>query len=400
MALQGTFTALRHRNFAILFGVSILTNVGTWAQRVAQDWLVLELTGSGKDLGLVTGLQFLPTLLLSMTGGVLADRFDKRRLLIVTNAGSGLAATTLGVLVIDGSVRMWHVYALALALGVFSALDAPIRQSFTSELVGKSDLANAVSLNSANFNIGRLVGPGVSGLMIAAYGTGPSFVMNGVSYIAVIAGLVMLRESDLHLAAREDSRTTIREALAYVRGHREISALLIVVFFSATFGLNYQMFNALMATTVFHKGPAEFGGLGSVLAIGALAGSLTTARVAGGRSPSRIAAFAMVFGVATAALSLAPSYAAYSLMLPCAGALAISTMVSANSYVQTHTEPRMRGRVMGVYLTLFMGGTPIGSPLVGWWSATYGIRDTLRVCGMVAILGGVAGLVMLNRGAD
>lgn len=390
MAADSTFSAFRHRNFALLFAVNAVSNIGTWSQRVAQDWLVLELTGSGRDLGLVTGLQFLPTLVLSMLGGVLADRFNKRRLLIATNLGGGLAAVLLGMLVINGSVRLWHVFALAFALGVFSAIDAPIRQSFTSELVGKTDLANAVSLNSANFNAGRLIGPGLSGVMIAAFGTGPSFLLNAASFLTVVAGLLAVREADLHRGDRAGGGTTVREALDYVRSNPQISALLVVVFFGATFGLNYQMFNALMATTEFRKGPAEFGALGSVLAIGSLTGALITARIVGGRTPERIMSLAVMFGAATAALGSAPTYTVYCLMLPVAGGLAISTMVSANSYVQTHTSSRMRGRVMGIYLTVFMGGTPVGSPLVGWWSSTIGIRDTLRVCGAITIAAALA----------
>ena len=397
MAIRDTFTAFRHRNFKILFTVSFFTNVGTWSQRVAQDWLVLQLSGSGRELGLVTALQFFPTLILSLLGGLLADRFSKRKLLMITNFGSGISAGILGALVLNDSVQMWHVYVLALTLGIFSAIDAPIRQSFTSEVVGKTDLANAVSLNSANFNLGRLVGPGLAGLSIAAFGTGPSFLVNAASYLIVIGGLLVLRESDLHLQKREEIRATLKEAFQYVRQNNQILALMIVVFFGATFGLNFQIFNALMATSEFHKGPAQFGALGSTLAIGSLTGALLTARLPNGRTPRRIMGFAILFGSALIGISFAPTYLAYSFVLPIAGALAITTMVSSNSYVQTNTEPRMRGRVMGIYLTVFMGGTPVGAPIVGYLSTAFGIRDTMRICGLITVLATLSAMTFLKR---
>lgn len=400
MALRDTFTAFRHRNFKILFAVSFATNIGTWSQRVAQDWLVLQLSGSGRELGLVTGLQFFPTLILSLVGGLLADRFSKRKLLMITNLGSGICAGILGALVLSDTVRIWHVYILAFGLGIFSAIDAPIRQSFTSEVVGKTDLSNAVSLNSANFNAGRLVGPALAGLSIAAFGTGPSFIVNAASYLIVIGGLLALRESDLHLNKREEVKATLREAFTYVREHNQILTLMIVVFFGATFGLNFQIFNALMATGEFHKGPAQFGALGSTLAIGSLTGALLTARLPNGRTPRKIMGFAILFGTALISISFAPTYLTYSIVLPIAGALAITTMVSANSYVQTNTEPRMRGRVMGIYLTVFMGGTPVGAPIVGYLSTAFGIRDTMRLCGLITVFATLCAFAFLRRRHD
>ncbi len=397
MALRDGFSAFRYRNFKILFVVNIVTNIGTWSQRVAQDWLVLELSGTGRELGLVTGLQFAPALLLSLYGGLLADRFSKRHLLMLTNLGGALCAGFLGALVITGSVQMWHVYLIAFGLGIFSAIDAPIRQSFTSELVAKTDLANAVSLNSANFNIGRLVGPGLTGISIASFGTGPSFIFNTASFLIVILGLMSLRESDLHLTDPEQSRVSIHEAIEYVRGNTQIRTLMILVFFGATFGLNNQIFNALMTTTVYHKGPAQFGLLGSTLAIGALIGALISARLPNGRTPVQITRFAMMFGVSIAVITYAPNYLAYASLLPIGGALAISTMVSANSFVQTNTDPQMRGRVMGIYLMVFLGGTPIGSPVVGYLSAQLGIQETMRICGAITLLAAIYANMTLRR---
>ena len=383
---EGSLRSFRHRNFRILFPANAASNIGTWAQRVAQDWLVLQLTHSGRDLGLVTGLQFLPALLLSLYGGRLADRFNKRILLYITNLGGGFAALLMGLLVMTDTVRIWHVYVLAFVLGIFTAIDAPIRQSFTSEMVGKSDLANAVSLNSANFNAGRLIGPGVSGLLIAWFGTGPSFIINAFSYVTVVIALSAIRDEELHIESAPQVDAKIREAWAYVRKRTDIFAVMITVFFAATFGLNFQIFTALMATSIFHKGPASYGSLGSIVAIGSLSGALISAKLDTKRSPRFIMAFAALFGVSVSLTAIAPSYFTYMLTLPIAGALGLTTMIAANSYVKTKTDPALRGRVMGIYLTIFLGGTPLGSPLIGWLAQGIGTRETIITCGLVTLL--------------
>ncbi len=388
---SGSLRAFRHRNFRIFFAANSISNIGTWAQRVAQDWLVLQLTHSGRDLGLVTGLQFLPSLALSLYGGSLADRFNKRKLLLLTNIGGGLTSLILGTLVISHNVQLWHVYLLALSLGAFGAIDAPVRQAFNSEIVGKSDVANAISLNSANFNAGRLVGPGLSGLLIAWFGTGPSFMLNAASYLFVIAGLLMMKENDLHIEVEPQSKAAIRDALKYIKTRRDIIAVMVTVFFTATFGLNFQIFNALMATTVFNKGAASYGGLGSILAIGSLAGALLSAKLDKRRSPRFIMFFAAAFGSSEIVLSSAPSYANYALLLPVCGMLALTTLIAANSYVQTTTDPEMRGRVMGLYLMVFLGGTPFGSPLLGWLSTQIGIREALAFCGLFTVIPALLG---------
>jgi len=378
--------AFKHRNYRLLYPASAMSNIGTWAQRVAQDWLVLELTGSAQILGIVTGLQFAPTLFLSLWAGSLADKFDKRKLLYITNLGAGLVSAWLGLLIVSGAVEIWHVYVAALALGIFSALDAPVRTSFTSELVGKSDLANAVSLNSANFNIGRLVGPAMSGFLILLFGTGPSFLINSFSYLVMIVTLTMINSDELHAQKGAELGTKIRDALVYIRSRLDLTLVMLTVFFSATFGLNYQIFNALMATQEFNKGPAEFGGLGTFLAVGSLSGALIAARLESWRVPRRIMAGATIFGLTLVALSFAPNYIVYSFMLPFGGAIALMSLVSANSYVQTSVDPNIRGRVMGVYLLIFMGGTPIGSPMIGFLAGEIGIRATITVCGALTAI--------------
>lgn len=380
---MNSMRSFKHRNFRILYPASTASNIGTWAQRVAQDWLVLQLTGSGTYVGLVVGLQFLPALLLSMQGGKIADRFNKRRTLIICNISGGLSATILGTLVVTEQVKLWHVFFFAFTLGTASAIDAPVRQSFTAEIVGKADLPNAVSLNSANFNLARLIGPGLSGLLIAAFGTGPSFLLNAVSYLFIITALLFLRERDMFIENKPNLNAKISEAFRYVKARPDIYAVMITVFFTATFGLNFMLFNTLMTTKVFGKGAASYGALGSILAIGSLTGALISARLEKKRHPSYVMRGSALFGVIVVIESFAPTFTVYACLLPIGGCIALLTLVSANSMVQVRTDPAIRGRVMGIYLTIFMGGTPLGSPLIGWLSTTLGVRQTMFICGSI-----------------
>jgi len=392
--------SFQHRNFKLFFISNFLSNVGGWAQRVAQDWLVLQLTHSGRELGIVTGLQFAPSLLLSVYGGSLADRLNKRKLLMITNGGSALCALLLGILVLNHSVALWHVYVLAVLLGTFGALDAPTRQAFTSEMVGKRDVANAVSLNSANFNAGRLVGPGLSGLLIAWFGTGPSFLLNAASYLFVLGALYAVDESALFLEKKQEIKAKSIDALRYVRARPEIVAVMVTVFFMGTFGLNFQIFNALMATQVFHRGPAIYGLLGSVIAVGSLSAGIISARMDRRRGPRFIMAGAMVFGAWLSILAWAPSFIIYIIALPFAGFFALATMINANSFVQNATDPYIKGRVMGLYLLAFMGGTPFGSPLIGWMCQKIGVRETISACGVIAASAAfIISLVLKSRQA-
>ena len=380
---MNSMRSFKHRNFRILYPASTASNIGTWAQRVAQDWLVLQLTGSGTYVGLVVGLQFLPALLLSMQGGKIADRFNKRRTLIICNISGGLSAAILGTLVVTEQVKLWHVFFFAFTLGTASAIDAPVRQSFTAEIVGKADLPNAVSLNSANFNLARLIGPGLSGLLIAAFGTGPSFLLNAVSYLFIITALLFLRERDMFIENKPNLNAKISEAFRYVKARPDIYAVMITVFFTATFGLNFMLFNTLMTTKVFGKGAAAYGALGSILAIGSLTGALISARLEKKRHPSYVMRGSALFGVIVVIESFAPTFTVYACLLPIGGCIALLTLVSANSMVQVRTDPAIRGRVMGIYLTIFMGGTPLGSPLIGWLSTTIGVRQTMFICGSI-----------------
>jgi MFS family permease len=364
-----------------------MSNIGTWTQRVAQDWLVLELTNNDAAmLGLVTAIQFLPAMLLSLYGGLLADRFSKRKLLILTNTGAGLTSVVLGLLVVGGMVQLWHVFVLALALGVFTAIDSPIRVSFTSELVGKDDLANAVSLNSANFNVGRLVGPALSGYLIFLYGTGPSFLINTVTYVFMVVTLLVIRDQDLHITVKPAKDNKLAEAFAYVKSRPDLMLVMMTVFFTTTFGLNFQIFIALMATKEFNMGPDQFGALGSILAIGSLSGALLAARLEKHRTTQNILRGAGLFGILLMLSAYLPSPLLFAIMLPIMGATALLTLISANTYVQGNTSNALRGRVMGIYLMIFMGGTPIGSPLIGFVAAAVGIRLTIVLCGLVLLI--------------
>ena len=384
---DGNWRSFRHRNYRILFPANALSNIGSWAQRIAQDWLVLELTdNNGTYLGLVTAVQFAPVLLFSLHGGKLADRFNKRKVLVLTNILGGSASLGLGALVITEHIQLWHVFALAAVLGISTAIDAPVRQSFTTEVVGQTDLPNAVSLNSANFNAGRLVGPAVSGGLIAAFGTGPSFIINGLSYFFVIAALLNLNEKAFFHQDRAKSDGNIREGLAYARARPDIYVVMLMVFFLATFGLNFQIFNALMATQEFKLGPASFGLMGTFIAIGSLTGAIGSARLERFRNTKFVIRGGIAFSTTIIVLSVLPNYISYVIWLPFCGLTALTTLVSANSIVQTSTDPAIRGRVMGLYLLIFMGGTPFGSPLIGATTDLIGIRPTIALCGGIALL--------------
>ena len=384
---NGNWRSFRHRNFRILFPANALSNIGTWVQIVAQDWLVLQLTdNNGFYLGLVTAIQFVPVMLLSLHGGVLADRVDKRKLLIATNTLAALACYALGILVVAEVIQLWHVFVCAAVLGIASAIDAPIRQSFTAEIVGDDDVANAVSLNSANFNMGRLVGPALSGILIANFDTGPSFLINATSYLFVIGSLFFMRSSDFFSQKKEKTLGTIREGLRYAMARPDLYVVMALIFFASTFGLNFQIFNALMATKEFGKGPASYGLLGTYVAIGSLAGALISARLERFRDSMLVVRLGVVFSLVVIATAFMPTYWIYSLWLPIGGVSALAMLISANSYVQVNSDPAVRGRVMGIYLLIFMGGTPLGSLFIGYMTEAVGVRETIFICGAIPLI--------------
>jgi MFS family permease len=379
-----------------------VSNVGTWMQRVAQDWLVLTIPGNGgAALGITTGLQFLPILLLSPYAGVIADRFPKRRLLQITQATMALAALLLGVIAALGVAQTWHVYLIALAFGVGAAFDAPARQAFVSEMVGPDDVTNAVGLNSAAFNTARIVGPALAGVLIGLLGggmeaTGWVILVNAVSYLAVIWQLQQMDTRALHTPKPVGRRPgMLLEGLRYLRGQPKMLMILVIVFFAGTFGMNFQMTSALMATEVYGKGASEFGLLGSALAVGSLTGALLAARRPRVRIRLLVAA-GVGFGVAEIVAGSLPSYVAFALFCPLIGLATITLLNSANATLQVESDPELRGRVMAIYMTIVMGGTPIGAPVIGWIGETYGARWTLIVGGVLVLLGVLLALLVLR----
>jgi MFS family permease len=397
-----TFRSLAIHNYRLWAAGAIVSNTGTWMQRVAQDWLVLTVltASSGTAVGITTGLQFAPALLLAPAAGALADRVDRRKLLVATQTASGLLALVLGVLVLAGVARLWHVYLLALLLGTVGAVDAPARQAFVSELVPTEVLPNAVGLNSASFHAGRLVGPGIAGLLIHWFGTGPVFLINAASFAAVVTSLTRMRIGELRPAPRrERGGHPVREGLAYVRHRPDILLIMVVVGMVGTFGLNFQVTTALMARLVFDRGAGEYGLLGSIMAIGSLAGALLAARREHPRLRLVLGA-TVAFGFFATVAALMPTYELFALALIPVGLSSLTLMTAANASVQLSTEPAMRGRVMALYMAVFMGGTPIGSPIIGWIGEHVGARWTIILGGGVALLTAAAVLawLMLHEG--
>ena len=397
--MNSMFRALKVRNYRLWVTGALVSNIGTWMQRVAQDWLVLTVltSNSGTAAGIVTGLQFLPIVFLGPYAGLLGDRVNKRRLLLVTQTCMGFCALLLGILVVTGAVQLWHVYALAFLLGVASAFDAPSRQAFVSEVVDKEDVPNAVALNSASFNLARLAGPGVAGIVIALVGTGPAFLINAASFGAVIFSLWRMRADELvpamHVAR---AKGQIREGLVYIRQRPDLLMIMVLVFVVGTFGMNFQITNALMATTVFHVGPGEYGLLGSVMAVGTLAAALLAAR----RKTMRmlyIVGGALAFGVTVAVAAFMPTFGLYAVALVPVGLASLTFMNACNTTVQLSTDASMRGRVLAVYMVVLQGGTPIGAPLVGWIATEFGARWSLGLGAVVAIIAALLALVAMNR---
>ncbi len=383
---DGNWRALRHHNFRILFRANAVSNIGSWIQRVAQAWLVLELTGSGTYLGIIAALQFAPFLLVSMQGGVMADRLDKRKVLLFTNILFVLSSLALGLLIVFERVELWHVMALAFVLGFTDGIDKPVRQSYISELVGIKDMPNAISLNSANFNFGRLVGPAIAGLSIAVLGTGPAFLINGFSYVFVISATLRIRKQELFEIPKNTGPVKIREGIQYVLARPDIFVTMAACSILATFGFNFEIFNALMATKEFKGGVASFGLLGTAVAVGSLSAALISPRLEKYRSTRFVLVGAVIFCLCLLLISVMPSYLTYAISLPLLGATALTTVIAANSITQVNTDHEIRGRVMGIYQFVFLGGAPFSSPLIGWLSETIGIRQTIALCSLASLV--------------
>lgn len=384
--LGHTFDSLRIRNYRLYFAGQVVSVSGSWMQRVAQAWLVYHLSGSGLALGVVTGLQFLPVLVAGAWGGVLADRFDKRRLLLLTQTAMGLLALALGLLTISGLVQLWMVYLLALALGVVTASDNPARQAFVMELVGRSHVMNAVSLNSAVFTLARIVGPAVAGLLINAVGTGWCFLVNALSFGGVLVALAAMRRQELLPWEPSDrSRGGVLEGLRYAWSSLDLRVPLLLMAVVGTLALNFSVILPLMASQTFHGDAGTYGLLFSTLGVGSLLGALITA---GRREPSRrlLLLSLLAFGLFMLAAAVAPSLWLELAMLVPLGVAAVIFQATSNSTLQVNTDPALRGRVMALYSVVFMGTTPIGAPIVGLVSQAAGPRAGLALGGAAVLL--------------
>ena len=364
-AVHQTFSSLRVRNFRLYFTAQLISVSGTWMQSVAQAWLVLHLTGSGVDLGIVVGLQFLPMLLLGPFGGLVADRANKRRLLFLTQTAGGLLALVLGVLVVSHTVVLWQVYVLAGLLGVVNLFDNPARQTFMIEMVGRDDLPNAVSLNAVVMNASRVVGPAIGGVIITVFGLGICFFVNAASYVAVIVGLAMMRTADLHPTepvAR--AKGQVRDGFRYVWRTPALRNVLLAVALIGVFAYNFTVTLALLAKGTFHGGAGTYAMLTSCMGAGAIIGGLAAAHRAK-PTPRLLQVLALVFGGLLAAVAFAPTLLAADLLIVLMGAASIGFIATANATLQLTSDPAMRGRVMALYAMAFLGTTPIGAPLVG-----------------------------------
>jgi MFS family permease len=394
------FESLRVRNYRLFASGQLVSLTGTWMQRVGQDWLVLKLShNSGTDIGITTGLQFLPFLMLGLYGGVIADRYSKRKLLIATQLAMAVQALALAALDFAHVVNLGEVYALAFLLGLATAIDSPTRQAFVSEMVGPEHLPNAVGLNSATFNSARIFGPAVAGVTIDLVGTSWVFAINAISYAAVITSLMMMRDSELVRTPRVvKAPGQVREGLRYIRARADLLVPIVLVGVIGTLGFNFQITLALMDKVVMHRGAADYGLLTSSIAVGSLAGALVGARRT---RPTRrlLVGAAAAFGVAASLAALMPTFLSLVVLLLPTGFAAILFSTAANSTVQLGSDPSMRGRVMGVYMLVFAGGTPIGAPLVGWVAQEWGPRVSILLGGVSALaVAAAAAYVVLRRG--
>lgn len=373
--LAGTFRSLRTYNYRTWAIGAFVSNVGTWMQRTAQDWIVLTQLSdrSASAVGLVMALQFAPQVLFLPLTGYVADHFDRRKVLWATQGTMGVLALLLGLLTVTGRVALWHVDVFAFLLGCATAFDAPARQTFVSQLVSDDDLPNAVGLNSTSFNAARMIGPAAAGVLIAALGSGWVFILNGLSFGAVLLSLGLLRLEDIHQERAKKGAGSLVQGFRYVAKHPDLRAAMTMLFLIGTFGLNFPIFISTMAVNVFHKGAGQFGVLTSMMAVGSVTGALLSA----GRDKPRVGLLvvaAFVFGAGLALGALMPMFVLYGAALVVVGIAAQTFTTTCASVCQLSTEPTMRGRVMAIFMAIALGGTPIGAPIVGRIADSFGPR--------------------------
>ncbi|WP_167149888.1 MFS transporter [Actinomyces sp. ZJ308] len=384
----GIFASLRFHNYRIWFLSALVANTGTWMQRVAQDWLVLRVltNDSASATGLTTALQFLPMLLLSAHAGLVADRVDQRRFLIITQSAMGLVSAVLAIDVLAGSARLWHVYLAAFLTGVAAAYDAPARQTFVARMVPAEHLSNAVGLNSASFNAARLLGPALAGVVITWVGAGWVFAVNAATFLFPAAALAAMRVSELvDMPRASRAAGQLREGLTYLRGRTDLVVIIAVVAVVSMLTLNFQVTMAATVRTVFHLESDAYGTVSSVFAVGSLSGALWAARRRN-PSPRTVVLAAFALGVSSLLLAAMPTYLTFTIMTIPVGLCVLTLLTSANQTVQMTTEPAMRGRVLSIYMMFFLGSTPVGAPLIGWVADAWGPRTAIAVGGLSAVL--------------
>lgn len=397
-ALHQTFRALHNRNYRLFWSGQVVSAVGTWMQRTAIAWLVLRITDSPVALGLTTTFQTLPVLFLALFGGVVADRFPKRRLLLCTQSVMLAQAAALAVMTALGQENLAAIYALSAVLGIATAIDNPTRQAFVKELVGPDDVPNAVALNSTVFNAARLVGPALSGVTIALVGVAGSFALNALSFIAVLIGIILMRPEGFYESpapARGKVVGQIREGLGYATRTPDVAVVLLLMAVIGTFGYNFTVILPLFATYVLEAGPVGFGLLTSSMAIGSLSAALGIA-YSGRVSPRTLFVGAGGFSLLLLALSLTSHWVTTVPVLIALGAFSIVFTATANSRLQIVTPPQLRGRVMSLYTLLFMGTTPIGSLVLGALAAHQGVRPAIAEVAIISGLGTLAGLLYVR----
>ncbi|MFF8608919.1 MFS transporter [Streptomyces sp. NPDC015346] len=389
-----TFRSLSVRNFRLFVAGQVVSVAGTWMMVVAQDWLVLSLTGdSGAALATVTALQFTPLLLLTLYGGRLADRYDKRMLLTLANTASAVLALLLALLALTHAVQLWHIHLFALALGIVNAVEVPSRMSFVSEMVGPDLLPNASALSAAYFNVARVVGPALAGLLVSALDVGPVMVLNAVSYLATIVALRMMRPEELTRTARSSADARVIDGLRYVRGRTDLMVPLLLVAVVSLFGFNFQLTLPLLAKTVFHADASSFGLLATAFAAGSLAAAFATTRRRGRPAARTVTLSALAFGLLETAAGWAPGYASAAVLLALTGFASIYFAQAVNHRVQLGSDPAYRGRVMALYTVIVQGSTPLGALFVGWLSAHHGTRAGVYAGGLVSLAAALAVLL-------
>jgi len=391
------FSSLREPNYRLFFAGQVISLSGTWMQGVAQAWLVLDLTGSGTALGVVSSLQFLPVLLFGPLGGVVADRFDKRRILYATQVAAALLATILGVLVATDTIELWMVYVLATCLGFVYVVDHPARQVFVVELVGGDNLTNAVSLNSVLVNVARVIGPGLAGTLIVTVGLAPCFFINAGSYSAVLLALYLMNPARLRSEKRRSpQRGQLREGLRYVRNTPEVLVPLLMMGIVGTLAYEFQVVLPLLARFTFEGDAGTYGTMSLLMGVGAIIGGLATAG-SGRRPATSLAWTAIVFGSVQLATSMAPTLITTFAAIVVMGAASIRFLAHGNATIQLAAAPEMRGRVLALWGVAFMGSTPIGGPIVGWVGEHIGPRFALGMGGVATLLCGILAYPALSR---